>query len=170
MDWEPFLICPRGTEPPPPRKISTKAGLGDRMRTAAFAERQATRAFQWAAEHFQDVPAELLQDWSRQAVDEERHCRIILERMTQLEIDVAERPVSLRLWTSIRASNSGKEFCIFIASAEERGRQAGVRLCTQLAGSDPETEAVFQSIVADEIAHVALAKRYYGWVPPGVSP
>jgi uncharacterized ferritin-like protein (DUF455 family) len=34
-----------------------------------------------------------------------------------------------------------------------------------LAQSDPETAAIFEQIAADEVAHVALAEKYYGWKP-----
>ena len=54
MDFYPFITCPAGERPAKPRSLNTREGLGDRMRTAAFAEFQAIAAFRWAAEHFQN--------------------------------------------------------------------------------------------------------------------
>jgi uncharacterized ferritin-like protein (DUF455 family) len=145
--------------------MDTPAGLGDRMRTAAFAELQAIAAFSWAADHFQDVPPTLRDDWAAQVADESRHYQMICLRMEELGFEITERPVSTALWESLKGCTSGQEFCVKIAAAEERGRQAGVRLARHLEKSDPDTAAIFREIAADEVAHVALASTYFGWKP-----
>jgi len=165
MDFSPFIICEPGVRPPKPRPMNIPEGLGDRMRTAAFAELQAIAAFGWAADHFQDVPQTLRDDWAAQVPDEIRHYEMIRRRMEDLGLDLTERPVSISLWESLQECATGKEFCIRIASAEERGRRAGIRVVRYLEKSDPETAAVFREIAADEVAHVALAKTYFGWTP-----
>jgi uncharacterized ferritin-like protein (DUF455 family) len=165
MDFSPFIICEPGVRPPKPRPMNIPEGLGDRMRTAAFAELQAIAAFRWAAAHFQDVPQALRDDWAAQVPDEIRHYEMIRRRMEELGFKLTERPVSISLWESLQECTTGKEFCIRIASAEERGRRAGIRVVRYLEESDPETAAVFREIVADEVAHVALAKTYFGWTP-----
>ncbi|MEN8006098.1 MAG: DUF455 family protein [Candidatus Krumholzibacteriota bacterium] len=165
MDFDPFIICPPGERPPRPRPLNTPEGLGDRMRTAAFAEWQAIAAFRWAAGHFQDVPQALRDEWTAQVADEIRHYEMICRRMEELGFELTDRPVTTSLWESLEECTSGREFCIRIASAEERGRQAGVRLAEYLTESDPETAAVFQEIADDEVSHVALAATYFDWVP-----
>jgi uncharacterized ferritin-like protein (DUF455 family) len=165
LDPGPFTLCVPGTRPPRPRRPGTPEGLGDRLRTAAFAEWQAITAFRWAAEHFADAPEQLRADWRSQVADEARHYRLIIDRMRALGIDPAGRPVSDSLWASLRQCATGREFCVRIASAEERGRVAALRLIEFLAGSDPETAAVFREIADDEVAHVSLATTYYGWSP-----
>lgn len=169
MDFLPFKIVAAGTRPPRPRPLGTPEGLGDRMRTAAFAERQAVAAFTWAATRFTDAPAELRQAWSRQVPQEESHYKLIVTRMAELDFSLTERPVSTGLWESLQACTTGRDFCIRIAAAEERGRLAGVRLAAYLADSDPATAAIFQRIVDEEVAHVALASTYFGWVPPSAA-
>ncbi len=135
------------------------------MRTAAFAEKQAIFAFGWAAETFQDVPQALRDDWTRLVPEEEKHYRLIVERMAELGFRLTERPVSTRLWDSLKECETGQEFCQRIAGAEERGRQAGLLMIKHLAESDPATAAVFDEIVTDEVAHVKLADTYFGWTP-----
>ncbi len=165
LETGPFILCETGTRPPKPRRLDTPEGLGDRLRTAAFAEWQAISAFSWAAEYFQDAPANLRRDWAEQVSDEVRHFNLIRDRMAELGVDLADRPVSDVLWESLKESSSGQEFCQRIASAEERGRQAALKVVEFLENDDPATAAIFLEIAADEVAHVALAKTYYGWVP-----
>lgn len=166
FDLGPFVVCADGGRAPKPRPLSTPAGLGDRLRTAAFAEWQAIAAFGWAAERFTDAPAALRADWKRLVKDEVRHYNLIRQRMADLEVDPQERPVSLFLWESLVGCTSGEEFCLRIAAAEERGRQAAVKLVAFLGAQDPDTAAVFEEIARDEVEHVALAATYYGWTPP----
>jgi len=165
LDPGPFLLCPPGERPPKPRPIDTLDGLGDRMRTAAFAEYQAIIAFRWAADFFQDVPGDLREAWTRQVEDENRHYGMICRRMEELGITLTDRPVSTALWDSLKDCTEGQEFCIRIASAEERGRVAGEMLAEYLTERDPATAAIFQEIVAEEVGHVALADTYFGWRP-----
>jgi uncharacterized ferritin-like protein (DUF455 family) len=137
-------------------------GVCDRMRSAAFAEWQAVQAFAWASDSFTDAPAGLLEGWRRQIPDEQRHYQMIIERMGELGAALDERPVSTGLWRAISRCTSAREFGVFIASAEERGRLAALRLVDNLLERDPVTAGIFRSIAEDEIAHVALAERYFG--------
>lgn len=159
------MICDPGSRPLKPRSLAVPEGLGDRMRSAAFAELQAIAAFKWAAETFLDVPQELRDAWMAQVPEEAKHYDLIVKRMGDLGFGLQDRCVSTRLWESLQACSSGEEFCIKIAGAEERGRLAGVALCQHLEGTDPQTVAVFQEIVDDEVAHVALAYTFFGWSP-----
>ncbi len=165
MNIEPFVICSGDQKPPKMRPVNTPGGLADRMRTAAFAEKQAIFAFNWACGNFTDAPKELLEDWALLIPEEIKHFNLIANRMNELGFRMNERPVSLRLWESLKVCETAKEFCLRIAGAEERGRQAGLLLAEYLSDSDPETAAVFFEIVEDEIAHIKLAETYYGWTP-----
>ncbi|MDE2491142.1 MAG: DUF455 family protein [Elusimicrobia bacterium] len=159
MDWSPFAVCAPDELPPAPRAISTREGLGDRLRTAAFAERQAREAFRWAAEVLADAPPELRGLWRRLADDEDRHLQLILGRMAELGVGVAERPVSDRLWQSLRACKTTREFSAYMKTAEERGRAAEESFRRKLATCDPVTAALFGLIADDEAEHVALGER-----------
>lgn len=162
MGWEPFVLCARGERPPRPRAITLSEGLGDRLRTAAFAELQAVRAFGWALSRFDDLPPGLRDDYARLIQQEERHFALIMDRMAELGVNPAERPVWPAIWESVGKCDTGEQFCHYIANAEERGRQAGIQLCRALRDSDPKTAAIFQSIVDEEEEHVALVAAYYG--------
>lgn len=131
------------------------------MRAAAFAELQAREAFRWACLRFCDAPPTLLKGWEALVVAEHRHLGWLIRRMEELGVDPAGRPVSDRLWRSLTACGDARAFALFIAEAEERGRQAGERFRKALAGDDPATAAIFGRIAEEELGHVALARGHY---------
>ena len=161
MDWGPFLVCPPELRPESPRSLNAPGGVGDRLRTAAFAEIQARQAFLWAAERLEDAPPACRDQWRRLAEAEDRHLAWLLRRMQELKVDVGERPVSQRLWLSLVSRATAREFAQFMAAAEQRGRDAGLIFQQALAGSDPVTAEMFGKIADEELAHIALARRFF---------
>ena len=160
-DWPPFRLCLPGERPPKTRALGTAEGVGDRLRAAAFAELQAREAFRWAGGRFPDAPLSLLKSWEALVSAEDRHLGWLIQRMGELGVDAAERPVSDRLWRSLTACADARAFALFIAEAEERGRLAGERFRRALAGDDPTTAAIFGRIADEEIGHVALARGHF---------
>ncbi|HPF36295.1 ferritin-like domain-containing protein [bacterium] len=165
IDPHPFRPCAPDERPPRPRAVVSPEGVGDRMRTAAFAELQAVHAFGWAADRYDDAPAGLADAWRAQVADETRHLRMILDRMAELGVDPAGRPVSLGLWRRLESCPDARSFCLLIAEAEERGRRGGLALVEAIADRDPVTADVFRTIAREEEAHVALATEFFGWRP-----
>ncbi len=160
-DWSPFQVVPRGERSEPPRSIHTMQGVGDRLRAAAFAEIQARDAFEWAAGKFGDAPADLRSAWRNLAHAEQRHLDWLLRRMTELGIPLEERRVSDQLWISLTSCTSARDFAVYMANAEERGRRAGERFHAELLERDPETARIFGKIAEEEIAHIELARRFF---------
>ena len=160
-DWSPFALAPAGAQAPAPRSVSTPEGVGDRLRAAAFAELQAREAFRLAARSYPDAPAALRDAWVELAAAEDSHLGWLLGRMAALGVDPAARPVSARLWDGLTACRGAEEFTVLIAKAEERGRLAGERFRVAMRAGDPESADVFGRIADEEVAHVALARRFY---------
>lgn len=159
MNWEPFVVCAPEERAPGPRGMNAPEGLGDRLRTAAFAELQAREAFRWAADSLADAPAELRDAWRRIADDEDRHLGMLLARMAELGAEPGARPVSDRLWRSLVACRTTPEFVAYMRTAEERGRAAEESFRRSLAQRDPVTAGIFGEIADDEAEHIALADR-----------
>ena len=159
-NWSPFSVAPDGARGAKNRSISTPEGLGDRLRSAAFAELQATYAFEWALGRFADVPQWLSSGWERVIIEERKHLGWLLARMETLGVDPAERAVSIRLWNTLKRSASAGEFCYWITEAEEWGRKAANAIAPQIMARDPETAAIFEKIAEEERFHVALGKRF----------
>jgi rubrerythrin len=140
--------------------------VGDRLRAAAFAEIQARDAFLWAAETFEDASPELRAAWKNLATSEQRHLDWLLRRMNELGIPIQERRVSDQLWISLTSCKSARDFALYMASAEERGRRAGERFHAELQTRDPETAQIFGKIAEEEIAHIELARRFFSDASP----
>lgn len=145
-------------------------GVGDRLRAAAFAEIQAREAFNWAASHFEDAPASLKTAWRGLALAEDKHLGWLLKRLAELGLEIGERAVSDQLWVSLRSCQTAREFALYMASAEERGRRAGERFHQALVGKDPITAEIFRKIAEEEVEHILLAQKYFPADKPSPPP
>jgi uncharacterized ferritin-like protein (DUF455 family) len=160
-DWKPFLLLPSGERGKSPRSIQSKEGIGDRLRSAAFAEIQAYYAFLWASERFHDASPALKANWRGLALAEERHLIWLLRRMEELGIPLEDRAVSDFLWESLTSCKTAEAFSLFMASSEERGRVAGMRFQEALQAIDPVTAEIFGKIAEEEVEHIRLAVKFY---------
>ncbi len=161
MNWEPFLVVPSGNYGDLSRSLSTLEGIGDRLRAAAFAEIQAREAFLWAANTFEDAPEDLKNAWRALAREEQKHMDWLLNRMAELNIPVQARKVSDHLWISLVSCKTARDFALFMANAEERGRKAGERFHQALLQTDPVTAKIFGQIAKEEVSHIQLAQRFF---------
>lgn len=159
MDWKPFVVCPPEEYAPPSRGLGAPEGIADRLRTAAFAERQAFAAFMWAAENLTEASDELRAAWRRIGLEEEMHLNLLLGRMAELGVKVADRPVSDRLWRRLIQSKTAADFSALMRDAEARGQAAEESFRKSLAQRDPVTAALFGRIADDEAEHLAVADR-----------
>ena len=160
MDWSPFVVCPPEERAPSARGMGGPDGLGDRLRTAAFAERQAFAAFMWAADNLPDASSELRDAWRRIGHEEKKHLDMLLTRMAELGVPVAARTVSDRLWRGLSSCKSAVEFSVLMREAEARGQAAEETFRRVLADRDPITAAIFGQIADDEAEHLALADAF----------
>jgi hypothetical protein len=159
--WEPFSVAPSGEKGDIPRALTTIDGVGDRLRSAAFAEIQARDAFLWAAEHYEDAAPELKKAWVDLAAEENKHLNWLLNRMAELKLEIHGRRVSDQLWLSLTTCPSARDFALYMASAEERGRKAGVRFHEALLATDPVSAQIFGKIAEEEVAHIQLAQKFF---------
>ncbi len=163
MEWAPFLLTEDRKHAPSPRDVRTREGVCDRLRAAAFAEIQAREAFLWAAREFEsEAPAGLCAAWKHLAAEEDKHMNWLLVRLAALGERVEDRLVSDHLWWSLVVCKSAREFALFMAGAEDRGRQAGERFQKAMEAHDPVSAAIFGQIALEERAHIQLAEKYYG--------
>ncbi|MCC7440960.1 MAG: DUF455 family protein [Bdellovibrionales bacterium] len=164
-DWSPFRICAVGELPPRTRAVSSPEGVGDRLRAVAFAELQAREAFDWAADTLHDASDTVRGAWRNLARAEDKHLSWLLARMAELGVSVSERPVSTDLWQTLTRCRTAREFAVFMAAAEDRGRAAGERLRDALRAHDPVSAELFGKIALEEVSHIELATRFFGFDP-----
>jgi uncharacterized ferritin-like protein (DUF455 family) len=140
------------------RKLQAVGGVEDRLRLVAFAELQARDLFLWGAEKFSAAPAEWRQAWISFAPVENRHAQMLLNRMVELGVSPGAKTVSQKLSELCRAAPTAEMFLFLLASAEERGMDAGFVLGQEMAAVDPISAALFQQIAEEEREHVEMAK------------
>jgi len=160
-EWAPFKLAENQAFGAPTRPIETLDGVGDRLRSAAFAEIQAREAFLWACVRFEDAPVALKEEWQTLAIAEHKHLGWLLTRLNELGFTAAERTVSDFLWKSFHQCEDARSFSLFMSSAEERGRKAGHRFHEFLAEKDPKTAEIFRAIAVEELEHVQLAEKFF---------
>ena len=161
IDWKPFQVAPPGEKADPIRSLQTPEGIEDRLRSAAFAELQAQKAFLWAAEFYTLISPKLKRAWVHLAQAEERHLHWLLSRMEALQLSISQRKVSQQLWLSLISCPTAEQFAHYMASAEERGRKANLHFFQTLQQRDPLTADIFKKIAQEEIAHIELAYRFF---------
>ena len=143
------------------RKLEAPGGVEDRLRVVAFAELQARDLFRYGAERFAaEIPAEWRESWLRFAAVEDLHAQLLLTRMAELGVRPGDRTVSDKLSRLCRAATDPVMFLFLLASAEERGMEAGVVLGEQMKRVDPASAAIFARIAAEEVEHVEAATRF----------
>jgi uncharacterized ferritin-like protein (DUF455 family) len=158
LDWFPYKI---GTTLKP-RPLHLIEGIVDRIRVAAFAERQAHYAFLEAIRIFgKEVPEDLVRSWERIAKEEAKHESWLLGRLTEINQDVAELPVGLGLYNSFCKCKTAREFTLYISDSEEKGRNAGLKFVEALRERDPKTAEIFLNIANEELDHILLAAKYF---------
>ncbi|MDD4975151.1 MAG: ferritin-like domain-containing protein [Bacteriovorax sp.] len=158
LDWSPFKI---GTSLKP-RPLNSIEGIVDRIRIAAFAERQAYYAFLEAARIFADeVPEDLVKAWKRIAMEEAKHESWLLKRLVEINQNVAELPVGLGLYNSFGKCETAREFTFYISDSEEKGRLAGLKFVEALKTRDPKSAKIFSDIAFEELDHISLASKYF---------
>ena len=155
--WWPYNVG----SPPKVRPLQTAEGLGDRLRLIAFAERQAYHGFLEAVERFCEAPQGLLEAWKWVALEEQKHETWLVSRLEEMGQTLNSVPVSLNLYDSFARCNSAKEFALYIADAEERGRVGAERFAEVLKSRDPKTALIFAQIAAEEVKHIALVTRFF---------
>ena len=158
LDWSPFKIG----HSVKPRPLDSIEGMVDRIRIAAFAERQAHYAFLSAASIFEnEAPIDLIESWKRIAKEEAKHEFWLLQRLLEINQDIAELPVGLGLYNSFCKCETAREFTFYISDSEEKGRLAGLKFVEALKIRDPATAQIFLKIAIEEVEHIALAKKYF---------
>ena len=155
--WSPFRVSNEKTSLT--RGMNSLDGVGDRLRLVAFAELQAREAFLWGAQKFKgQAPDAWIERWVEFATVEDRHAQMLLTRMAELGVQPGAKPVSDKLSRLCRASEDPITFLFVLASAEERGMEAGSILGKQMAEYDPISAAVFAQIANEEVEHVEMSR------------
>ncbi len=159
-------------------RLPRPAELGDPrarmscLRRFAHHELMAVELFAWALLLWPDTPAELRRGWCQALADEQRHCRMYLERLHAHGGALGDEPLSDYFWkhaAAIRAHPSGP--AAFLAAIGLTLEQANLDFTLTYAegfrrGRDEASARVAEAVHADEQRHVRLAAQWLARLAP----
>ncbi len=160
-------------------KLPRPAALGDPAARArclarfAHHELQAAELFAWALLRWPAMPGPLRRALCGVLADEQRHCRMYLERLESLGDTLANHSRSDYFWRHARSiADSGPRgfLCAMGLTLEQANLDfsALYRDGFEAAG-DSESAAVCAEVQRDEIRHVALSASWLQRLSPGMS-
>lgn len=161
---------PDELRPEPGRKVRVPslAGMPDpkqRVRilhALANHELQAAELFAWALLAFPDAPAPFRRGCLAILAEEQRHCRLYVERLHAHGARFGDHPVTAHFWRQIAAVRSPLQFLVVMGLTFENANLdfAGEHAVAARAAGDHETAAVLDQVHRDEIRHVRFARRW----------
>ena len=151
---------------PRPGELHAAAARARCLARFAHHELMAAELFAWALLRWPELPPELRRGWLAALADEQRHCRLYLERLQASGSALAEHPLSDYFWKhvpAIAASSHGPrafltamgltleqanlDFSLLYRDAfREAGDEASARVC--------------QTVHDEEVGHVGLAATW----------
>lgn len=151
---------------PRPGELSQPANRRRCLARFAHHELMAVELFAWALLRWPDLPRALRRGWLSALIDEQRHCRLYLERLRAHGGDFETDDHSDYFWRqapAIAASPAGAR--AFLAAMGLTLEQANLDFTLTYrdgfaAAGDEETARVCQRVHDEEIAHVALAAHW----------
>ncbi len=125
-------------------------------------ELQAAELFAWALLAFPDAPAEFRAGLARLAAEEQRHCRMYIERMAQFGVGMGDLPVSGYFWGKIRGLTTPLRFvCAMGLTFENANLDHTTEYArAALSAGDRATAALLERVFRDEIEHVRFGWRW----------
>ncbi|MCL1634307.1 ferritin-like domain-containing protein [Luteimonas sp. SX5] len=171
----PNPICMPGRPPKPalvhPRDLP-KRGLGTPEGRAAFIHAIAHIEFNaidlaWDAVYrFRGMPQAYYADWVSVANDEARHFVMLRDRLRQLGYDYGDFDAHNGLWEMAEktAHDGLARMALVPRVLEARGLDVTPGMIVKLrALGDDATVAILETILREEVAHVAAGSRWFRW-------
>lgn len=161
------LVMNAGAPPlPPPGALGEATARAHCLARFAHHELMAAELFAWALLCWPDLPRPLRAGFASVLADEQRHCRLYLERLAAHSSRLEEHPLSDYFWKhvpAIAASPHGPRafLCAMGLTLEQANLDFSIlyRDAFRAAG-DHESADVLDRVHADEIGHVRLAARW----------
>lgn len=154
-----------------PRELP-KRGLGSVEGRAAFVHAIAHIEFNaidlaWDAVYrFRGMPAEFYADWVSVANDEARHFVLLRDRLRELGHDYGDFDAHNGLWEMAEktAHSALARMALVPRVLEARGLDVTPGMIVKLrALGDEATVAILETILREEVAHVAAGSRWFRW-------
>jgi len=161
---KPELVSPLSVKR---RSMITPQGRAILIHALAHIEFNAINLALDAIWRFPDMPASYYTDWLQVAGEEALHFSLLNEHLQRLGYSYGHFPAHNSLWEM--AAKTQHDILARIAlvprTMEARGLDATPPVRAKLAqAGDTEAAAILDIILRDEIGHVAVGNRWYGWI------
>lgn len=147
------------TRVPPPEGMRDPAQRVRILHALANHELQAAELFAWALLAFPEAPRSFRQGCWKIVGDEQRHCRLYLERLQALGGRFGDWPLSAHFWNKVAAIETPLQFVCTMGLTFEN---ANLDFCQEhidaaRAARDEATAQVLETVHRDEVGHVRFA-------------
>lgn len=152
----------RQVKVPPAQGIRDPAQRGRILHALINHELQATELFAWALLAFPDMPQPFRRGLAGILADEQRHCRLYIERLQALGMEFGDLPVTGHFWNRIEHVHTPLEFvCTMGLTFESANLDFALEYArhARAAGDEPLAQ-VLERVHLDEIRHVRFAWRW----------
>jgi uncharacterized ferritin-like protein (DUF455 family) len=149
------------------RKLSNPAGRASMIHAIVHIEFNAINLALDAIWRFDGMPPQYYADWLQVAQEEAYHFSLLREHLGVLGYDYGDFPAHNGLWELAErtADDVLARMALVPRTMEARGLDAtpAIQARLQQAG-DVAASAILDIILRDEIGHVAIGNRWFGWL------
>lgn len=160
----PVLVAPAEV---PRRSPFTPAGRAALLHAIAHIEFNAINLALDAVWRFPRMPEAFYRDWLRVAAEEALHFSLLREHLRTLGADYGDFPAHDGLWlmTERTRGDITARMALVPRTLEARGLDATPLIQAKLRkAGDLRAVEILDVILRDEIGHVAIGNRWYGWL------
>lgn len=161
---KPQLIAPGEVER---RRLSNTRGKAALLHALAHIEFNAINLALDAAYRFRCLPADFYRDWLKVAAEEALHFTLLRDHLRLLGYDYGDFPAHNGLWeTAVKTAHDPLvRMALVPRLMEARGLDVTPSISARLAASgDQRAVEILAIIQRDEIGHVAIGNRWYGYL------
>jgi uncharacterized ferritin-like protein (DUF455 family) len=148
----------------PRRRLGSAGGRAALVHAIAHIEFNAINLALDAVYRFRGMPVAYYADWLSVAADEARHFRLLDGRMRSMDVAYGDLPAHNGLWEMAEktADSCLVRMALVPRVLEARGLDVTPGMIDRLqAVEDHETVAVLQTILDEEVMHVAIGTRWF---------
>ena len=163
----PRLVHPREL---PKRGLGSDEGRAAFLHAIAHIELNAIDLGWDAVYRFRGLPEGFYRDWSQVADDEARHFVLLRDRLRELGFDYGDFDAHNGLWEMCEktAHDGLARMALVPRVLEARGLDVTPGMIARLRGmGDARTVEILETILREEVAHVAAGSRWYRWYCEG---
>ena len=150
----------------PSRGLGTTEGRAALLHAVAHIEFNAINLALDAAWRFRGMPREYYLDWTSVAADEARHFRLLRARLHELGFDYGDFAAHNGLWEMAEKSADRclARMALVPRLLEARGLDVTPGMIARFrALGDAASVAVLETILREEVGHVAIGSRWFAW-------